>query len=140
MVRAFCVGALSAVCALLLSACAAPPPAPPEQLANTAWRLAELPGEAAAEPQRSTLRFFDRQFAGGSLGCNAYSTTFFADATGLRFGAFAPTAETCAAPLMQQEARFLQALRATRGVRLEDGKLVLLAEDGRAVARLAPLQ
>jgi heat shock protein HslJ len=127
--------------AALLAACATEPPAPPERLANTAWRLAELPGAPVAEPQRSTLRFFDRQFAGGSLGCNAYSTTYFADATGLRFGAFAPTNETCAAPLMAQETRFLQALRATRGVRADDaGALVLLGEDGRSVARLVPLR
>jgi heat shock protein HslJ len=128
-------------CGALLAGCATEPPAPPERLANTAWRLVELPGERVAEPQRSTLRFFDRQLAGGSLGCNAYSTTYFADATGLRFGAFAPTSETCAPPLMQQEARFLQALRTTRGVRVDDaGALVLLGEDGRVAARLVPIK
>jgi heat shock protein HslJ len=126
--------------ALWLAACATEPAGPPDRLANTAWRLESLPGAALADAPRSTLRFFDRQLAGGSLGCNAYSTTYFADATGLRFGAFAPTSETCPAPLMQQEARFREALRATRNVRIDDkGALVLLGEDGMTVARLAAM-
>jgi heat shock protein HslJ len=126
-----------AATAALLASCATEPAAPPEQLANTAWRLASVPGTALTDPPRSTLRFFDRQLAGGSLGCNAYSTTFFADARGLRFGAFAPTRETCPPAVMEQEARFRDALAATRGLRFDDkGALLLLDADGKTVARL----
>jgi heat shock protein HslJ len=82
--------------ALALAGCASTSVAPPERLEGTAWRLASIDGPPVADAGRSTLRLFDRQLAGGSLGCNAYSTTYFADASGLRFGAIAPTQDTCA--------------------------------------------
>lgn len=115
--------------------------APPERLEGTAWRLASIDGTPVADAGRSTLRLFDRQLAGGSLGCNAYSTTYFADASGLRFGAIAPTRETCPAALMEQESRFAQTLQATRGLRIDDqGALLLLDESGKVRARLVGMK
>ena len=87
------------------------------------------------------MRFFDRQYAGGSLGCNPYSTTYFADAAGLRFGGIAPTSNMCPTAVMEQESRYSAALEATRSARREvDGALLLIDAEGRASVRLVPLK
>jgi heat shock protein HslJ len=125
---------------LAVAGCAATSPSTSERLANTAW-VAETIDGTPATAARSTLRFFDRQFAGGSLGCNPYSTTYFADADGLRFGGIAPTSNTCPAAVMEQEAKFSAALQATRNARHEaDAALLLMDADGKARVKLAPLK
>jgi heat shock protein HslJ len=126
---------------VLQIACTTKPATPPERLEGTSWSAAAIEGKTTQESHPSTLRFFDRQLAGGSLACNAYSTTYFADASGLRFGALAPTRNTCAAPVMEQEARFIAVLADTRGLRLDDqGAMLLLDADGRTRARMVPLK
>jgi putative lipoprotein len=125
---------------LAVAGCAATSSPPAERLANTAWVAETIDGKPATAA-RSTLRFFDRQFAGGSLGCNPYSTTYFADAEGLRFGGIAPSNNTCTPAVMEQEARFSAALQATRNARHEaDEALVLMDADGKARVKLAPLK
>ena len=125
---------------LAVTGCAATSSPPAERLANTAWVAETIDGKPATAT-RSTLRFFDRQFAGGSLGCNPYSTTYFADADGLRFGGVAPTSNTCPAAVMEQEARFTAALQATRNARHEaDAALLLIDADGKTRVKLAPLK
>jgi len=125
---------------LAVAGCAATSPSTSERLANTAW-VAETIDGTPATAARSTLRFFDRQFAGGSLGCNPYSTTYFADADGLRFGGIAPTSNTCPAAVMEQEAKFSAALQATRNARHEaDAALLLMDADGKPRVKLAPLK
>jgi heat shock protein HslJ len=122
-----------------MAGCAATTPNTAERLANTAWVAETIDGKPATAA-RSTVRFFDRQFAGGSLGCNPYSTTYFADADGLRFGGIAPTNNTCTPAEMEQEARFSAALEATRNVRREsEGALSLLDAGGKTRAKLTPL-
>ncbi len=51
----------------LLAGCAAQPTAT-DRLENTAWIAESIDGKPVLPEARSTLRFFDRQFAGGSLG------------------------------------------------------------------------
>lgn len=125
----------------LLAGCAAQPTAT-DRLENTAWIAESIDGKPVLPDARSTLRFFDRQFAGGSLGCNAYSTTYFTDGGGLRFGALAPTRKACAPEVMEQEARFSAVLEATRNVRhdADVGRLLLLDAEGRTRAKLGPLK
>ena len=125
--------------ALALAACASTSNLAGE-LAGTAWRAESIDGRPTLDDQnRSTLRFFDRQLAGGSLGCNAYSTTYFTDG-GLRLGALAPTQKTCAAPVMEQEARFSAVLTATRNSRIDEkGALLLLDADGKVRGRMLPM-
>ena len=125
---------------LAVAGCAATSSPPSERLANSAWVAETIDGKPASAV-RSTLRFFDRQFAGGSLGCNPYSTTYFADADGLRFGGIAPTSSTCPAAVMEQETRFTAALQATRNTRHEaDAALLWIDADGKTIVRLAPLK
>ncbi|HJW52107.1 MAG TPA: META domain-containing protein [Burkholderiaceae bacterium] len=133
-------GAFAILLTLMLAACSTTPAGTPERLEGTAWRATAIDKQPASASSPSTLRFFDRQLAGGSLACNAYSTTYFADASGLRFGFLAPTRETCAAAVMEQEARFSAVLAATRGLRLDDqGALLLLDAEGGTRARLVPM-
>jgi len=133
-------GAFATVLTLMLAACSTMPAGPPERLEGTAWRATAIDRQPTLASNPSTLRFFDRQLAGGSLACNAYSTTYFADASGLRFGFLAPTREICAAAVMEQEARFSAVLAATRGLRLDDqGALLLLDAEGGTRARLVPM-
>ncbi len=107
---------------LAVTGCAATSSPPAERLANTAWVAETIDGKPATAA-RSTLRFFDRQFAG------------------LRFGGIAPTSNTCTPVVMEQEARFSAALQATRNARHEaDAALLLMDADGKTRVRLAPLK
>jgi heat shock protein HslJ len=130
----------AAIAMTALVACSTNPSAP-GRLEGTAWRAENIDGQPIADDrQPSTLRFFDRQLAGGSLGCNAYSTTYFADSAGLRFGEIAPTREVCPDPVMEQEARFSAALRSTNHSHLDDkGALVLFDATGTPRVRLLPM-
>jgi heat shock protein HslJ len=131
----------AATAALVLAACATSTTSLSGRLEGTAWRAESIDGRPALDVlQQSTLRFFDRQLAGGSLGCNAYSTTYFADAAGLRFGEIAPTRKMCPVPVMEQESRFSVVLESTRNSRVDDrGALVLLDAQGKPLARLVPM-
>jgi len=135
-------GLVAAIAAIALVACSTSNTTPAGRLEGTAWRAETIDGRSALEgKEQSTLRFFDRQLAGGSLGCNAYSTTYFADTTGLRFGEIAPTRKMCAAPVMEQEARFSAALQATSVSHVDDkGALVLLDAQGKPRVRLVPMK
>ncbi len=125
---------------LAITGCAATAPTPAGRLENTAWIAETIEGKPATSA-RSTLRFFDRQYAGGSLGCNPYSTTYFIDAAGLRFGGIAPTSNTCPPAVMEQEVRFTAVLEATRNARRDaaGSPLLLLDADGKTRATLTPL-
>jgi heat shock protein HslJ len=129
------------IAVLALAACSTSGTSPAGRLEGTAWRAASIDGKPALDgQQQSTLRFFDRQLAGGSLGCNAYSTTYFVDATGLRFGEIAPTRKMCPAPVMEQESLFIGVLQATRSSRVDDkGAMFLLDAQGKPLTRLVPI-
>jgi heat shock protein HslJ len=124
---------------LTLASCAGPGVMTDRNLANTAWIAETIDGSPVRADARSTLRFFDRQLAGGSLGCNAYSTTYFTD-NGLRFGAIAATRKACGPEVMQQEQRFSAVLDATRSVSRADNAIVLIDAEGKPRARLVPLK
>lgn len=132
----------AAIIVVVLAACSTSTTSSSGRLEGTAWRAESIDGRPALDvQQQSTLRFFDRQLAGGSLGCNAYSTTYFADAAGLRFGEIAPTRKMCPAPAMDQESRFSAALRATSSSHVDEkGALVLLDAEGKPRARLVPMK
>lgn len=116
------------------------PPAPPARLAGTAWLAEDIDGKGVADGAQSTIEFVDDRRVAGSLGCNRYTGSYSADATGMRFGQLASTRRMCPEALMQQEARFSAALGATRGFRIDrSGAMTLLDVDGRTRARLVPL-
>jgi heat shock protein HslJ len=116
------------------------PPAPPARLAGTTWLAEDVDGKGVIDRAQSTIEFIDDKRVAGSLGCNRYTGSYSADATGMRFSQLASTRRMCPEALMQQEARFNAALGATRGFRVDHGgAMTLLDAEGRTRARLMPL-
>jgi len=106
-------------------------------LNNTAWTLAELPGHAAPTYQPATLRFSEGR-AQGTDGCNRYTAPY--EATGGSFrvsGNIVGTRMACPAPVMAQAEAYLAALTKARDARVEDGRLVLLDDGGTVLAAFA---
>ncbi len=74
----------------------------------------------------------DGQVAGSS-GCNRYFGTFERSETGaLSAGPFGSTRMACPPGVMSQESRFLEALEAASQFEVEEGRLVLSYDLGRA--------
>jgi heat shock protein HslJ len=136
MVGRLLLGAASSL-TILIAGCETNVNAPPAKLAGTTWLAEDIGGAGVVDRVQSTVQFFDRQLAAGTLACNEYTTTYFADATGLRFGAIAATRKMCPPAVMEQEARFSSALEATRGLRFDaTGALLLLDAEGKVRAKL----
>lgn len=121
----------------LVSAVMAGEPEPPE-LEGTAWVLAAIPGQTPVAGATPTLRFEGGR-AGGSDGCNRYSTSYTADGSALKLDpAGAMTQMACAPDVMQLAGAFMSSLKGTRSYRITDGELQLLDTGGALLARFAP--
>lgn len=97
------------------------------------WLAEEISGSGVDPAVQSTLEFTDGGEAGGSGGCNRYRSEARIDGTTISFGAIAATRMACAAPAMEQEQRFFEALGKAASWRQEDDRLLLL-DDGGSVA------
>lgn len=95
--------------------------APADGVAGVEWTVVEIGGVPTAGAARSTLTLGRDGTAVGQGGCNRYSTTARRDGAQLRFGAIAATRMACPPGQMEQEARFLAALEATRRWELAPG-------------------
>jgi heat shock protein HslJ len=73
----------------------------------------------------------------GSGGCNDYSGSYVLDGERFSIGPLATTRKACEEPVMEQEDRFLAALQAAAGYRLEPHIVVLLLSDGASGVSLA---
>lgn len=106
-----------------------------DPLADTDWVLAALDG--AVLPLNSVLRLeFRDGAASGFAGCNFFGGAYRLDGSALRLVEVAQTAMLCAdGVLMQQEASFFDALRATETYALQNRTLEL--RDGSGAVRLA---
>jgi len=104
--------------------------APPASLEGTAWVLA---GNEAVSLQ------FEQGRVSGSDGCNRFNGPYLSRGASLTIGPpLAATQMACPPPVMQQAARFNQALAATRFFRRDGANLRLLAADGSVRATLVP--
>ena len=134
--------------AALLAACATPPPfepatAPPPAaaapafdaatLAGSIWIAEEIRGIRVVPDLQAKLQFASTTEVAGFGSCNSFGGPARVDGDRVAFGPLAQTRKACAEAAMVQEARYLGALTATRSARLENGRLVLLDQDGRAV-------
>jgi len=72
----------------------------------------------------------------GSGGCNRYFGTATVEGGKIKIGPLGATQMACVPAQMEQERKFLDALGATKGFRLDDGKLVLLDAGGKPLMRL----
>jgi heat shock protein HslJ len=106
-------------------------------LDNTAWTLAELPGHPALTDRPATLRFSEGR-AQGTDGCNRYTAPYEAIEGSFRVsGSIAGTRMACPEPVMNQAEAFLAALTKARDARVEDGGLVLVDDAGTVLAAFA---
>jgi heat shock protein HslJ len=105
-----------------------------ESLDGSAWVLKALPPGDLLDEVSITLAFEDGQLA-GTDGCNRFRGAYSFEDDGIRIGLLAGTMIACPEPIMQQASRFTDALGRARGVRLEDGDLLLVDEDGELLAR-----
>lgn len=97
------------------------------------WTVAELAGERV-EAAAPTLSFGEDGRLGGRASCNAYSATYALTGETLAVGRAAVTRMACPPPRMAQEARFLELLQGVRRFDIaDDGSLVLIGDDGRAI-------
>lgn len=113
-------------------------------LAETSWILTSLNGASPVVGTTISLEFVDETKAGGSSGCNSYSTTYAVDGIRISFGQTAGTLKACLPPVMDQEQSYLQALAdaaffevTEQGLRLFNSKTTLLAEFEQASSDLA---
>ncbi len=125
---------------LALAACTSAPPAASPSVVAGEWRLVELYGEPVAPvggAETPTLRLQEGEArATGNTGCNRFSAAWRTDGEGPRFSAPVSTRRACVDPAANaREQRYLQALTETTSMRIEDGRLLLLAGE-RVVARL----
>jgi heat shock protein HslJ len=105
-------------------------------LGGSTWQLEAFVEDGGLVPllasTKITLEFFGKHL-GGSAGCNRYNATYSAD--GERFCVLSPrqTRMICTRPagVMEQERRFLSALRAVDSYRLADDRLELIGEGGK---------
>lgn len=111
------------------------------KLLNTTWRAVEIIGKRASffPGQKIDAHFVLRSGDGrvsGSTGCNNLSGVYTLKAAKLSFGSLGMTRMACLPKIMEQESRFLDAMRSAVSYRVSGRRLVLLDRSGRSVMEL----
>lgn len=108
-----------------------------ETLAGSEWAPVEIGGAPASEGTRAFVRFGGEGILSGNSGCNRFTGGYEVDGTALRIGpGLAMTRMACPLAIMDEEARFMSALEATRTFSRDGIALILIGEDGASVLRL----
>jgi putative lipoprotein len=128
---------LGVVFLMLAAGCATLPP--PPSLHGTSWVVESLDQGGLIANVEITMAFDPAGGVAGSAGCNRYQgATELADGA-ITFGSLATTRRACAPAVMDQEGRFLEALRRTVAYALDDrGFLELYDAAGRPVVIAGP--
>ena len=102
-------------------------------------RVAEdIRGRGVIDDLQSHITFSAEGRAHGLGGCNNFTGGYRLEGATLELGPLAGTRKACPPAIMDQEARFHDALGETRGYRFENGLLFLLDAQGAPVMRLWP--
>ena len=104
-------------------------PGAPTGLVGTAWRLEDLVGGGVIDNSMATLEFLDGGKIAGRASCNRFFGTVEISGSTLRFGALGSTKMACAAALMDQETKYLQALQNAERFQ-RDGQALLVFSRG----------
>jgi heat shock protein HslJ len=126
-------GALLTLVAVSAPVTAQSPAPAASPLNGSSWgvtAIGETPGSGA------TLVFTDGS-AGGSAGCNLFSTSYTADETSLAFGPIATTMMACDEPVMAFEQSYLEALGEVASYAVEGATLTLSDGSGAVVLTFA---
>jgi len=114
--------------------------APPATvLDGTTWHALTITGQPSAEGVTSTIAFAADGNVSGTAGCNNYFGSFGVDGDAIVFGHMGATQKMCVKPeMMEQEARFLDALSQAERYALEDGELLIYSTGFDDPTRLVP--
>jgi heat shock protein HslJ len=115
------------------------------QLFNTTWRAVEILGRKASffPGQKIDAHFVLHSGDGrvsGSSGCNNLFGGYRRQPGRLSFSSLGTTRMACMPSIMEQERRFLDAMRTTVSYRISGRRLVLLDSGGRSVMELIPVR
>ncbi|WP_018183269.1 META domain-containing protein [Kaistia granuli] len=113
-----------------------PAPTPAAALQGTEWLAEDIGGQGVLAIVQSTLAIEAGGKISGSGGCNRYFGTVTVKDGALKVGPLGATQMACVPAQMEQERKFLDALSATQGYRLDGAKLVLLDGRGQPLVRL----
>ncbi|MBN9059238.1 META domain-containing protein [Kaistia sp. MMO-174] len=114
----------------------AAPSGPAAPLKGTEWLAEDIGGSSVLDIVQSTLVIEGGGRISGSGGCNRYFGTATVEGGKIKIGPLGATQMACVPAQMEQERKFLDALGATKGFRLDDGKLILLDAGGKPLMRL----
>ncbi|SMO87429.1 META domain-containing protein [Paracoccus laeviglucosivorans] len=111
----------------------------PQSLPIGEWLAEDIQGGGVIDNLQSSLNIASDGAVSGNAGCNRFFGQAEIQGDGLTMQGLGSTRMLCAPAVMDQESKFMQALGATHGFRLmpEQGKLLLLDENGRTILLLA---
>jgi putative lipoprotein len=109
-------------------------------LVGPVWIAEDIDRCGVIDNLQSHVRFWPDGRVEGSGGCNVFSGGYRLDGDQLEIGSdgfeVATTLRACPPAVMDQEARFMDALTRVRAWRVERGLLFLLDADGQTISRL----
>jgi putative lipoprotein len=109
-------------------------------LVGPVWIAEDIDRRGVIDNLQSHVRFWPDGRVEGSGGCNVFSGGYRLDGDQLEIGSdgfeVATTLRACPPAVMDQEARFMDALTRVRAWRVERGLLFLLDADGEPILRL----
>jgi putative lipoprotein len=119
-------------------------PSPPglggPALVGPVWVAEDIDRRGVIDNLQSHVRFWPDGRVEGSGGCNVFSGGYRLNGDQLEIGSdgfeVAITLRACPAAVMDQEARFMDALTRVRAWRCEQGLLILLDTEGQTIFRL----
>lgn len=101
------------------------------------WLAEDIQGGGVIDNAQTTLTIAPDGAVSGSGGCNRYFSKASIAGTSISFAEIGSTYMQCPPALMNQERKFLATLGQARSYKIDTGKLVLLDEDGKEIAKLA---
>jgi putative lipoprotein len=100
------------------------------------WVAEDIHGRGVIDDLQSQITFTVEGRAHGSGGCNSFTGDYRLEDAMLELGPLATTRKACPPAIMDQEARFFEALEETRRYRFDHGLLFLLDVQGTPAVRL----
>jgi heat shock protein HslJ len=104
---------------------ASPPPATAFHLANSAWALKDLGGAETLAHVPATLVFQEAGKVSGNASCNRFFGQAKIEESSIKLGPLGATRMACSEAIMNQEARYLNALQAAERFEWKDPYLLL---------------
>ncbi|MCF8383255.1 MAG: META domain-containing protein [Chlorobium sp.] len=115
-------------------------PSSAPKLIGTTWRAVEILGRKASffagQKMDAHLILHSGGRLGGSTGCNNVNGVYNRNAGKLSFTSLGTTRMACSPNIMEQERRFLGAMRSTAAYEISGRRLILFDRGGRAVMEL----